>query len=90
LHNEELHNLYASSNIIRVIKTRRMRWAGHVAHIGNIRNAYQILVGNPEGMRPSGRLTHRWEDIKMYLREKGKKLWTGFIWFRICTSGGPV
>jgi hypothetical protein len=55
LHNEELHNLYASTNIIRVIKSRRMRWAGHVAHIGEIRNTYKILVGKPEGKRPLGR-----------------------------------
>jgi hypothetical protein len=48
LHNEELHNLYASPNIIRVIKSRRMRWAGHVTRMGEIRNAYVILVGNPE------------------------------------------
>jgi hypothetical protein len=55
LHNEELHNLYASPTI-RVIKSRRMRWAGHVAHMGEIRNAYNILVGKPEGKRPLRRL----------------------------------
>jgi hypothetical protein len=48
LHNEELHNFYASPDIIRVIKSRRMRWAGHVARMGELRNAYNILVGNPE------------------------------------------
>jgi hypothetical protein len=55
LHNEELHNLYSSPNIIRIIKSRRMRWAGHVARIGEKRNAYRILVGKPEGKRPLGR-----------------------------------
>jgi hypothetical protein len=49
LHNEGLHNLYSSLSIIRMIKSRRMRWAGHVARMGELRNAYRILVGNPEG-----------------------------------------
>jgi hypothetical protein len=62
LHNEELHNLYSSPNIIRMIKSRRMRWAGHVAWIGAKRNAYRILVGKPGGRRPLGRLRHRWVD----------------------------
>jgi hypothetical protein len=52
LHNEELHNLYSSSNIIRMIQSRRRRWAGHVARMGETRNAYRILVGKPEGKRP--------------------------------------
>jgi hypothetical protein len=55
LHNEELHNLYFSPNIIRMIKSRRMRWAGHVARMGDKRNAYRILVGKPKGRRPLGR-----------------------------------
>jgi hypothetical protein len=71
LHNEELHGLYSSPSIIRVIKARRMRWAGHVAHMGEVRGAY-ILVGRPEGRRPLGRPRRRWEDnIKMDLRETG-------------------
>jgi hypothetical protein len=70
LHNEELHNLYASQNIIRVIKSRRMRWAGHAAHLGEMVNEYNILIGKPEGQRPLGRRRHRWEDdIGMDLRE---------------------
>jgi hypothetical protein len=70
LHNEELHNLYSSPNIIRMIKSRKMRWAGHVARMGETTNAYRILVGKPEGKRPLGR--RRWVDnIKMYLREIG-------------------
>jgi hypothetical protein len=59
LHNEELHKLYCSTNIVRIIKSRRMRWAGHVARMGEKRNAYRILVGKPEGKRPLTRLRHR-------------------------------
>jgi hypothetical protein len=72
LHNEELHGLYSSPSIVRVIKARTMRWTGHVAHMGEVRNAYNILVGRPEGRRPLGRHKHRWEDnIKMDLWEIG-------------------
>jgi hypothetical protein len=78
LHNEELHNLYSSPSIIRMIKCRRMRWAGHVARMGEKRNAYRILVGNPEGKRPLGRPRHRWVDnINMDVREIG---WDGGDW----------
>jgi hypothetical protein len=70
LHNEELHNVYSSPNIIRMMKSRRMRWAGHVARMGETRNAYRILVGKPGGKRPLGRPRRRWVDnIKMDLRE---------------------
>jgi hypothetical protein len=62
LHNEELNDLYSSPNIIRVIKPRTMRWAGHVARMGEGRGAYRILVGRPEGRRPLGRPRRRWED----------------------------
>jgi hypothetical protein len=69
LHNEELHNLYSSLSIIRMIKPRRMRLAGHVARMGEKRNAYRIL-GNPEGKRPLGEPRCRWLDnIIMDLRE---------------------
>jgi len=61
-HNEELNDLYSSPNIVRVIKSRRMRWAGHVAHMGEKRGAYRILVGKPEGRRPLGRSRRRWVD----------------------------
>jgi hypothetical protein len=68
LHNEELHNLYSSPNIIRIIKSRRMRWAGHVARKGEKRNVYKLLVGKPEGKRPLGRPRRRWiNNIKMDL-----------------------
>jgi hypothetical protein len=59
LHNERLHNLYSSPSIIRMIKSRRMTWAGHVARMGEKRNAYRMLVGKPEGKRPLGRPRHR-------------------------------
>jgi hypothetical protein len=61
LHNEELHNLYSSR--IRLIKSRRMRWTGHIAHMGKNRNASRVLVGKREEERPLGRPIHRWEDI---------------------------
>jgi hypothetical protein len=70
LHNDELHSLYSSLNIVRVIKSRRMRWAAHVARMGEGIGVYRVLVGKPEGKRPLGRSRRRWEDnIKMYLRE---------------------
>jgi hypothetical protein len=72
LHNEELHGFYSSPSIVRVIKARRMRWAGHVARMGEVRGVYNILVGRPEGRRPLRRPRRRWEDnIKMNLREIG-------------------
>jgi hypothetical protein len=76
LHNEELHNLYSSPN--RMIKSRRMRWAGHVARMGEKKNAYRILVGKPEGKRQLGRPRRRWVcNIKIDLREIG---WDGMDW----------
>jgi hypothetical protein len=70
LHNDELHDLYSSPNIVRVIKSSRMRWAGHVARMGEGRCVYRVLVGRPEGKRSLGRPRRRWEDnIKMDLRE---------------------
>jgi len=70
LHNEELNDLYPSPNIVRVIKSRRIRWAGHVARIGEERVAYRVLVGKPEGKRPLGRPRLRWVDnIRMDLQE---------------------
>jgi hypothetical protein len=62
MHNEELHNLYSSSSIIRMIRSRRMRWEGHVVRMGEKRNAYRILMGKPEGMRPLGRPRYRFVD----------------------------
>jgi hypothetical protein len=78
LHNEELHNLYSSPDIIREVKSRRMRWAGHVARMGEERKVYKVLVGKPEGKRPLGRPRRRWEDgIRMDLREIGLGVWIG-------------
>ena len=72
LHNAELHALYSSPNIIRDLKSRRLRWAGHVAQMEQFRYAYRALVGKPENKRPLGRPRRRWEDnIKMDLREVG-------------------
>jgi hypothetical protein len=88
LHKEELYNLYSSPNIIRQIKSRRMRWAGHVACMGVEIKVYKILVGKPEGKRPLGRRRRRWENgIKMDLGEIGWGLWSGFSWLMVVTSG---
>jgi hypothetical protein len=81
LHNDELHSLYSSPNIVKMIKSGRMRWAGHVARMGKGRGVYSVLVGRPEGKRPLGRHRHRWEDnIKMDLREMGID---GVNWIRL-------
>jgi hypothetical protein len=80
LHSDELHNLYSSPSIIRIIKSRRMRWVGHVARMGVKRNVYRFLVGKPEGKRPLGRPRQRWIDnIKMDLLEIGLSVvdWIG-------------
>jgi len=72
LHNEELNDLYCLPNIVRVIKSRRMKWAGHVARMGERRGVYGVLVGKPEGKRPLGRPKLRWEgNSKMDLQEVG-------------------
>jgi hypothetical protein len=89
LHKEELNELYSSPNIIRVIKSRRMRWVGHVARMEERRGAYRSLVERPEGRRPLGTPRHRWEDnINMDLQDVGWGAWTGLIWLRIGTGGG--
>jgi hypothetical protein len=81
LHNKELYALYSSLNIIRVIKSRRLRWAGHVARMVERRGAYRALVGKPEGRIPIGRPRRRWEDnAKMDLRKVG---WRGTDWIKL-------
>jgi hypothetical protein len=78
LHNEELHDLYSSPNIVQVMNLRRMRWAGHAACTGEMRGVYNILVGRPEGRRPLGRPRHRWEgNSKIDLQDVG---WGGMDW----------
>jgi hypothetical protein len=72
LHNDELHSLYSSPNIVRVIKSMKMRWVGHVARVGEGRGVCRVLIGRSEGKRPLGRPRRRWEDnIKLDLREIG-------------------
>jgi hypothetical protein len=86
LHSEELHNLYSSPDIITQVKSRRMRWAGHVARMGEDRKVYKVLVGKPEGKRPLGRPRCRWEDG--ILRRLAWGVWTGFDCLRTGISGG--
>jgi hypothetical protein len=81
LHNDKLRNLYSSSNIVRAIKSRGLRWAGHVARMGEGRDVYGVLVGKPEGKRPLERRRRMWEDnIKLDLRERGID---GTNWIRL-------
>jgi hypothetical protein len=78
---KELHNLYSSPFIVRVIQSWRMGWAGHVARMGEMRNVYKISVGKPRGRRPLGRPKRRWEDnIKTDLREVG---WEDVDWIHL-------
>jgi hypothetical protein len=81
LHNEEFHDLYSSPNIICVIKSRRLRWAGHIVCMKEKRNAYRVLLRKPEGNRPLGRPWHRWEDnIKVDLKVI---VWEGMEWINL-------
>jgi hypothetical protein len=82
-HNEELHDLYSSPSIIRIVKSRRMRWAGHVTRMEEKRNAYRLLVGKPEGKRPLGRPRHRWVDnIRMELSMDLVDLAEDRVWWK--------
>ena len=91
LHNEELSDLYSLPNIVRVVKSRRMRWAGHVARMGEGRVVHRVLVGKPEGKRPLGRPRRRWEDnIEMDLQKWEGVVRTGWSWLRIGTGGGHL
>ena len=76
---------------MRVVKSRRMRWAGHVARMGEGRGVHRVLVGKPEGKRPLRRPRRRWEDnIKMDLQEMAGVVGTGWSWLRIGTGGGHL
>ena len=76
---------------MRVVKSRRMRWAGHVARMGEDREVHRVLVGKPEGKRPLGRPRRRWDDnIKMDLQDVGGVMGTGWSWLRIGTGGGHL
>jgi hypothetical protein len=88
LHSGELHNLYSSPDIVRQIKSRRMRWAGHVARMGEGRNVYRVLVGKPEGKSLLGRRSRRWKDVIRKDLRLARRMWSGFIWLRIGTGGG--
>jgi hypothetical protein len=92
LRNEELNDLYSLPNIVRVVKLRRMRWAGHVARMGEDRGVHRVLVEKPEGNRPLGRPRRRWEDnIKINFQDVGGGvLWIGWSWLRIGTDGGHL
>jgi hypothetical protein len=91
LHNEELNDLYCSPAIVRVIKWRSMRWAWHVARLGERRGVCRDLVGTRERKRPLGRHKHRGEcNIKMYFKGLVGEAWTGLSWLRIGTGGGRV
>jgi hypothetical protein len=91
LHNEELNDLYLSFNIMRVIKSRRMRWAGHVAHMGEERGVYRVLLGKMEKRRPLGIPRCRWgEKTRKDLQRWDVSIWTGLGWPRIETGGGHL
>jgi PAS domain-containing protein len=89
LHNGELHNLYPSPSIIRIIRSRRMRWEGRVARLNKRGMRIEYLWGKPEGKRKLGRPRPRWMDnIKLILDRQDGMVWIGLIWLRIGTSGG--
>jgi len=87
LHNEELNDLYCSSNIVRVIKSRRMRWAGQIARMGERRGVYRVLVGKPEVKRPLVRPRCRWITLRWISRKWDVGVWTGSSWIKIQRGG---
>jgi hypothetical protein len=89
LHNEELSDLYSLPNIVWVVKSRRMRWTGHVARLGEGRAVHRVLVGKPEGKRPLGRPRRRWV-LRWIFRKWEGFVATGWSWFRIWRGGGHL
>ena len=90
-HNEDLNDLYSSPNIVRVIKSRKMRWAGHVARMDEVRGVCRVLVGKPEGKRPLGRPRPRWVgNIRMDFQTWYVGIWNGLGWHKIETGGGRL
>jgi hypothetical protein len=85
-HSEELRDLYSLPSIIRVIKSRRMKWVGHVARMGENRNAHRLVVRKPEGKRPLGRPRRGWVD-NIRMDRWDRVMWTGLVWLRIETGG---
>ena len=90
LHNEELSDLYSLPNIVWVVKSRRMRWAAHVARMGEGRGVHRVLVGRPVGKRPLGRPRRRWGNIRWIFRRWEEVVRTGWSWLRIGTGGGHL
>jgi hypothetical protein len=91
LHNDELHSLYSSQNILRMIKSRRVRWAGHVACMVEGTGVYRILVGRLRSMRPLGRPRHMWEEsIRWTLGRKASMGQTGFVYLWTGSNGGHL
>jgi hypothetical protein len=91
LRNEELNDLYSLHNIVRVVKSRRMRWAGHVARMGEDRGVHRVLVGKPEEKKPLGRPRRRWKIILRWMfRKLEGVVGTGWSWLRIGTVGGHL
>ena len=91
LHNEELSDLYSLPNIVRVVKSRKMRWAGHVARMGEGRGVHRVLVGKPEEKRPLGRPRTDGRIILIWIFRKWEKVvGTGWSWLRIGTGGGHL
>ena len=90
LHNEELSDLYSLPNIVWVVKSRRMRWAAHVARMGQGRGVHRVLVGRPVGKRPLGRPRRRWGNIRWIFRRWEEVVRTGWSWLRIGTGGGHL
>jgi hypothetical protein len=89
LHSEELHNLYSSPDVIRQVKSMRMRWAGHVTRVGEERNVYKVLVGKPEGKRPLGRPSVGGKmGSERILGRLVWGVWIGFDWLKTGTGGG--